>query len=486
MKKVLVLILLVSLLLPLVACSEATTETDESKSNTPEADVEVVAEEEDDLAKLYSDLPKGDYGGFEFAYLNNISNFAYTQMSYDELTGEILNDAFFNRNHKVEDLLNIKYVEEMQDYSNVTSNMKKIITSGDATYSAFWNESKFVAPFATDGSLIDVYGIESINASKPWWYSNVMDEATFGGREFFLVGDVHLMFKESYWMVGFNQNTVTDFNLESPYEIVREGKWTYDKMFDQMAVVASDTNGDGVMDADDFFGATSYEGCFQPLLYASGETIYVKGDDGYMTPAVLGDRFYEVCDKLSSGFFAHVNETVGMSGKTAKMIDHHDMFHNGHSLFYLEPIGSLKKHRDMEAEFGIVPYPKFNEEQADYYTLIAPYAAFCGIPITTGDIERTGVILENLCAYSYQELKDAYYNTTLSFKYIRDAESREMLELIFKTGRMDMGTVLGLTSLLDGAQSAVINGNEVASSMAKSEKVAAKQLEKLLKGLKGE
>ena len=100
MKKRLFCILLsLTMLLPLTACSETTSTDNAGDAAAPGAETEIapVEEEVDEIAALLADLPTGDFEGFEFAYVNNISNFAYTSMAAEELTGEAINDAFFNQ-----------------------------------------------------------------------------------------------------------------------------------------------------------------------------------------------------------------------------------------------------------------------------------------------------------------------------------------------------------------------------------------------------
>ena len=93
-----------------------------------------------------------------------------------------------------------------------------------------------------------------------------MADLTIGDYLYFLVGDLHLMFRESFWMVGFNKNIADDVGIEDLYNVVREGAWTMDKMGAAMAAARADLNGDGSMDGNDRFGMTCYEGCVIPLF----------------------------------------------------------------------------------------------------------------------------------------------------------------------------------------------------------------------------
>lgn len=494
-KRLLALLLVLLMTSSFAACSDATTDNpaaDNSDVSTPTASDEIETEPEtteaDVLAALMADVPKEDYGGHSFDMLNNESNFAYTLMTAEELTGESINDAIYNRNVKVADDLNIKLTENMVPYSDVTSTMNTAIAAGDDTYDCFWNESKFVAPFAINGQLLNVNDLTAIQLEKPWWNDKALADVAFGEYQYFLVGELHLMFKESFWMCGFNKNIIDENGLGDPYELVREGTWTLDQMKTYMSTVALDLDGNGTMDGADRFGVTCYNGCVPAFILASGETYVDRTEDGtpvFMTP---DDRFYAVYEKLVNTMFDPSVTYVCFDGKTQNIAQYengwHGVFSSGHALFYLEPIGSLKKLRDMDAEFGILPFPKYDEAQEAYTTYIAAYAAFCGIPVTASDPQRTGVILENLCANSYGELREAYSQTTLNFKYIRDQESAEMLNLIFESGSLNLADVLGVGAPMDTLTSnATAAKLEIASSYAKILNASGKLLEKNVKKL---
>jgi hypothetical protein len=89
------------------------------------------------------------------------------------------------------------------------------------------------------------------------------------------------------------------------------------------------------------------------------------------------------------------------------------------------------------------------------------------------------VILENLCAYSYGDLRQAYVDTTLNFKYIRDQESAEMLNLILDSGRFSLTDILAVTTPVDTYASNATSANmELASAYARITKATSKLLDK--------
>ena len=107
-------------------------------------------------------------------------------------------------------------------------------------------------------------------------------------------------------------------------------------------------------------------------------------------------------------------------------------FASGHALFYNNLICTLSGLREMEDEFGIIPAPKYDEEQAEYINLGgSPF--FMVIPVFSDDLDRTGAIMEGLAVDSVGLIDVAYYDKLLKGKTSRDEESSGMLDLIFST-----------------------------------------------------
>lgn len=479
-KRILSILLALQMLVPMTACSETTTQDDTAKASdtvSEAAATEAVETEVDEYQLLLADVPTEDYEGFTFNMLNNESNFAFTRLDAEEINGEGLNDAIYNRNVAVEDKLNISIVENMVGCSEVTSMMSQQISSGDKTYSACWNESHYIASLAVGGSLYNIHNTDVFDFEKPWWNESIMKDVEIAKKRFFLIGDMHLMFKECFQMVGYNKSILDAHALADPYELVHEGTWTMDVMRQHMDTAMQDKNGNGIWEDEDIYGVAAWN--YAAIVFMTGGDVIfsTKNEDDIPELMEFDDHFYAVYEKMVETLF--LNKNYMCDG------NHAGIFHGGKALFYSEPVGSLKGLRTMEDEFGIVPVPKFNEEQESHISDISRYAAFCGIPVTV-DLEQTAVILENFCAYSFGELKQAYENDTLNFKYIRDKESSEMLQLIFETGRFKLTDALGVTALTDSlctrAESGTISIASTLQTVTNStKKMLDKAIDKILK-----
>ena len=94
----------------------------------------------------------------------------------------------------------------------------------------------------------------------------------------------------------------------------------------------------------------------------------------------------------------------------------------------------------MESDFGILPYPKLNTTQEEYYHTVAPYnSQFICVPLIQNDVERTGTITEALAYYGQKIVLPAYYDVTLIGQSARDEESEAMVEIILDPLVFDIG-----------------------------------------------
>ena len=101
-----------------------------------------------------------------------------------------------------------------------------------------------------------------------------------------------------------------------------------------------------------------------------------------------------------------------------------------------------------EFDFGIVPFPKFDEAQDGYKTFCG--AGIEGVPIHIEDPQRTGVILEALSYYSYEYQRPVFFDIVLENKAVRDTDSYEMITIMHEGKTFDFGFNLDPSGKLVG------------------------------------
>ena len=161
-----------------------------------------------------------------------------------------------------------------------------------------------------------------------------------------------------------------------------------------------------------------------------------------------------------------------------------NMFMEDRVLFYGEVLSYVINIREMETAFGVLPIPKYDEMQEEYYTYCNAIASTATVP-KTGASEELGMItsvLEGMAIQSYIQVTPAYYDIALSRKYTRDDESAEMLDIALANRVYDIGRIYSLGGIGSIFQTLASSGStDFASSLAKSEKAAKKMLDRIVK-----
>ena len=117
--------------------------------------------------------------------------------------------------------------------------------------------------------------------------------------------DVSLCDFEGTMVTFINENIMTDLGLENPYELVRSGKWTFDKFCEFMHAGASlggDESFTLKQDGNARYGAASYERGSAALISGAGiDSAYID-DSGRPQIGYTGEKFYTYFEKIKAAF----------------------------------------------------------------------------------------------------------------------------------------------------------------------------------------
>ena len=387
-------------------------------------------------------LPEADFGEYEFRILNIDEETLWWSLSLtdvEELTGDAVNDAIYTRNRNMEQKYNF-VVNEIRVPGGVLNNMLR------NSVSAGTDDFDIVIPLSTDatvhaqaGLLVDLHSVPYLNFDRPWWNKNVAQNLSINNRLFFTVSDFILTDDESAALLMYNKSIAADLGLPTAdelYQVVEDGRWTFD-MFAQLSRDASaDLTGSGRVDPlEDRFGVITVSWLYTALLGGFGETVISKDADDL--PYISGntERFLNAFIRMTEFMGQRdvvIREHIDYSGRTDTF------FMEDRALFCGEVLAVVRIIRGMESDFSVMPLPKLDEYQENYYTYTL-ISTCIGIPVTNSDLERTGHILEALTAESRRILVPAYYEVALGAKYLRDEGSIRMLEIILENQLYDIG-----------------------------------------------
>jgi len=491
--------LILAAVLLLSACSEKTPESAETnKDAVPDPSVSAGPEAEagadsnsDALIAMEADydwkagVKKEDYGGYEFTILNGCtaSWYSYTLVTTEETTGEPVNDAIYERTQRANEFLNVNVVEN--NVSDSVANLKKAVKSGTNDFDVALCTLMNSYAIAMENSIYDLNTLsDELDLSNVWWDQNAVHDLDINGKLYFTTSDFDTTRFDGIRSLYFNKHLVTDLSLENPYDLVDENRWVLDKFIEMCAAGEADLDGDGVMTDKDRYGYTTYGELAVDLLIAGCDIHYIDKDPdtGYLIDGTQGEKLINVYAKIYALLW---NDNKIFDNRQSRFSKYdrglgdrilEPMFTENKAIFFSECMAWTRVLREMEADFGVIPPPKFDADQDRHYSIIInPFMQM--IPITQTETARTCNILDVLAAASHDTIVDAYVNVTLSGKVTRDPDSVRMLRLVFD--ELSYNIHFSNISIRSTIQNGLTGGSEnIASAIQKTAKSVNKSLEK--------
>ncbi|MFA6947748.1 MAG: hypothetical protein WCQ72_02065, partial [Eubacteriales bacterium] len=154
--------MLMALLLAALMLASCGGKTDTAPDVTAaRADDDISAETEAAVTAYAADIPEGtDYNGYEFKFLHwyfaSWGERANKDLDADTATGDIINDAVYERNTKVEEKLNIKISAESCDHDKIVSRVTKDVAAGETAYDAVYVRMYEVPSLLTSGAFMNL------------------------------------------------------------------------------------------------------------------------------------------------------------------------------------------------------------------------------------------------------------------------------------------------------------------------------------------
>lgn len=499
MKKSLSLILAMLMLastVALTACSETgadnsdtgeITQQTETPSAEGDAEAEAETEPEDTRASIADDLPERDFEGRNFTVLGTDESNYGAYIVSEELTGEVVNDAVYARNLAIEERFNAKIARNSAGtaadaYTTASTMIKTAAQAGDTE--SFHLVSYHVVEaggIAVQGYLMNWYDIPYINFEKPWWSDSTVEDLSMNEHCFLAVGDAAVSSISQTYCVIYDKDAVKNYDLDDVYTTVRDGKWTVDYLNDICTIVTLDVDGDGQMTEADYYGLSSspYSNV-NTYLWAFDNQIFTKNSEGVLEFSYYNERLVNIFDKV----YALFKETNGVWAPVQS--DHFvgiNQFKNYGSLFTNALLSFTTTYlADYEHEYGIIPYPKFDEAQAEYKTMVDGNHEAMGIAKNAVDLEFIGIMTEVMCAEAYKQIIPAYYDVCLKQRYASSPEDAEMIELCVDSRVFDLGYVYDNWKGVSFYMESLINaGNkDITSHYQKNEKAVTKYYDRVI------
>lgn len=434
MKKILCAFLAL-LMLFAVSCSEAGSDGTATTADASAGATENGTPEETVPANERDTLPDKKFPGETYTILSR-KNTAYEILS-DGITGDLVNDAVFTRNGKVEERFGVKIevLQEPGDWGDRTSFVKRVenvYMSGTESYDLIMTHSAYIVDIGIQGFAYDMNTLDQIDFEKKWWCPAYTKNVNIDGMIYSAIGDLTYSLYERMQCIFFNKTLTAEYSIPDLYELAQNNEWTFAKLQEITMAAGKDADGNGVYDTTDIYGL-GFNGHSCRALQTSFDTqMTVPDGDGRQKINLPNEKYINVYNETLK--FVRGNNHVRFDNEADNQVQ---MFMDGNLMLFAGRLGNAVRMKDMTSEYGIVPFPKYNADQADYISCARDYMTAMCIFGKLKNPEKTAVVTEALCMYGYQLITPAYYETTLKYKVFNDPIAMNMLDRIRDTLTFD-------------------------------------------------
>ena len=431
-KRILAALLAVLTVLPLlVACGDKASDGGDGDGGELTKTESIVGEDVKFPGETFTVLCREDNAWGEHLY----------EIAADEDATELVNEAVYKRNLEVEERFELEELKaypipgQWDVYDDFINTFRNSILSNSGSFDLIMSHQAYMAlDPALNELYYNYYELPYIkdNLDASYYYENIVDQMTINNKLYFLVGDYSLTYWEYCYVLYFNKVLAENNNIEDLYTLVKDGKWTFDKLLELSKGKWTDLDGDSYPGEGDSFGYVSdinntpdaFEEHFDIPLTGRDENdnVIFNVDQGKMVTML--EKFVEF-KQTDDTWMKYLSSDVTIDQNPVDKI-----FREGRSLFYHATLERAQDFRGMETDFGIIPYPKWDEKQEGYYTHSQDGYSVAVVPMDVTNPEKSGAVLDVLTAISSETVIPAYYDMALKDKYSRDDQSGEMLDII--------------------------------------------------------
>ncbi len=360
---------------------------------------------------------------------------------YAEETGDLIDDAIFHRNIKVQERLGVTF--EFVEAPGDSGDYKDWITKAENDWAAD-NDFDIYAGYSRTvplltlknmaGNLIDQ---PAFNVEKPWWPKALTDECTINDKLFFATGDIATSML--WYMVAFmyNKDLYKDYFGEekTPMDMVQADEWTLDNFLAMVQDIYVDTDNNGQKDVTDFYGSTIYSTDITAFMIGAGITSFEKAEDGSL----------RISEKWNSQRCADICEKVGNAMSLTGILcnDDRSTFRTQQSIFHMDRVfnipGTDTGGEGLQFTVGVVPVPKFDDTQETYKTNLGnPYTMYA-INAQSKELEAAATTLEAMASENYRSVTPAVFEVAMKVRYTDDPQVAEMFDILKENVSFDVG-----------------------------------------------
>jgi hypothetical protein len=273
-----------------------------------------------------------------------------------------------------------------------------------------------------------------------------------------------------------------DAMSESVYDMVLNYRWTLDRMLElsQMVYIDKTANGKTI---DDTFGIAAQQDIqFVGLLSSCNVNLIEQNEKGEYVFSAYND----VNRAITTDVIEKLKELVG--SEYAWFWPHGSnqivSFPDQNALLTLASTNNLPGYLNYDINFGVLPYPMYDENQKDVGYRSLQWGGYTCVPSYVRNLSMVGDTVEMLSFYS-DSVNEAFYEKLLGKQVADSPVDKQMLQIVWDGIRTDFAqtyySALSHTKVLYMAVELTKEGStqNLSSFVASVDKAVAKALKKM-------
>lgn len=469
----LLLVLAAVLSVSLFGCGQLTPAETEDQTQAMETESDADAEQTESVFKyLSSDLERTDYNR-EIVQLyrgpgQRMSHEIY--MADGEKNGDKIDFAVYQKNKEVENYLGIRFQFVPADggahgYELVKA-LEVEVRSGRDTYQIVSNSNYGMRDTFLSGTVLNLNHVENLDLSKKYWAQYLNESAEVSGAIYGVTGSISLYLYQELFVCFFNKTLAENLGIgtQTLYQAVSDGEWTLEYLMNLTRDIYEDTNDNKIADPGDLFGfALQLSSAVGGFWSSCNIRMTSKDSSGKIKMDVDTHKLYDVVSNLNRFAwenpgvlcFVEDSETANPSrglyyGLGSTLVGKNEALFATDRLYEIRN-ESLRKNRN----YGVLPYPKYDRNQKNYYSCAHDSYTVFAVPITAkAESDICGAVLEYLAVTNHNLVMPEYFDVVLDSGNNRDPLAIKTLNTIFQNIKMDSGAVFsigGLSTILLGS-----------------------------------
>ena len=396
--------------------------------------------------EYFPDVAKNNYDtDFFISNQTDCNNMKYHWV--EESDGDAMSEAIYLRQEQVRKYLGVEITATEAGKHDVyhVDFQTAVKNKDNSVHLLMSHVHSGIESLISGGYLADFNDFDSLNLDADYWNYQFMEDLAIEDMMFLGNSNFNILYT---YVIAFNKTMLNQQydgavkagifeDGETIYDVVTNYRWTLDKMISLASLVSVDKTGNGKSD-DDTFGLTGVQWVpYIGFLQACNVQLVDVAQDGSYKVS-----FYNELNKAkSTDIVVKLSELSKADYAWFRYrIEDTPEIHlqSNRTLMELKSTNYLPGLCDYDVEFGIIPYPMYDEAQASVGYRHLQWGGYLCIPSYLENPNMVGDTLEMLAYYS-ANVNTTFYEKLLGKQVADVPEDKAMLELVWGSVVSDFG-----------------------------------------------